>query len=238
MSKYSRFKKTDPKLYKIEYDESIKMIGNQSIENIEYEIKNSIENKVVKLFGIFILSILVSELILGTVVKVSASGFLAFFYVLILALAITFFSYCVFECVKKVQIRNENVNNQSNIFNQVDEFIGIEVDFESEIYKISKIISINPELFYKYIVVLKEKTCKDIYDETTALEKIVEYINDLSFEDEEKMILLKVLLPKINKFDKKIVKYISKREDISYEDTLFVLEELGFAVFSDGTVKW
>ena len=55
---------------------------------------------------------------------------------------------------------------------------------------------------------------------------------------EKKIILYKFLFPYDNEYNNDIVDYLNERDDVSYEEMEFVLLELGFAVFEDGTVKW
>lgn len=111
-------------------------------------------------------------------------------------------------------------------------------DITSEQFKVLTIISKTPEKFCEYIVELKKVLEKGTYNEKLKIDKALDYVENLHLDDGQKKILIKMQFPHFDKYNKDIALYVNDREDISYDDTLFVLEELGFAVFSDGTVKW
>ena len=69
-------------------------------------------------------------------------------------------------------------------------------------------------------------------------EKVIEYINGLDVDYGAKLILFKAEYPATDDYNYEIVEYLNSRDDISYEDTVTILTELGFTVASDGTVTW
>lgn len=69
-------------------------------------------------------------------------------------------------------------------------------------------------------------------------EKVIGYINGLDVDYGAKLILFKAEYPATDDYNYEIVEYLNSRDDISYEDTVTILTELGFTVASDGTVTW
>ncbi len=72
-------------------------------------------------------------------------------------------------------------------------------------------------------------------------QKVVDYINGLDAEYGEKIILYVSAYPSKESraaYGAEIVDYLSSREDISYEDMVSILTELGFTVRDDGWVTW
>ncbi|MBO5892580.1 MAG: hypothetical protein J6Q30_07735, partial [Oscillospiraceae bacterium] len=53
-----------------------------------------------------------------------------------------------------------------------------------------------------------------------------------------KIILYKMRFPNDHRYNNDIIDYLNDREDISHDDMVFILEELGFVVFEDGRIKW
>lgn len=68
--------------------------------------------------------------------------------------------------------------------------------------------------------------------------KIINYLNGLSADYGTKLILFKKEFPGDDTYNKEIVEYLNKRNDLSYSDIETILKELGFTVTSDGTVRW
>lgn len=75
-------------------------------------------------------------------------------------------------------------------------------------------------------------------DSGTRKEKVIEYLNDLDIDYYEKLILFKSEYNADDTYNNEIVEYLNGREDISYEDTVTILKELGFKVDSKGNVDW
>lgn len=69
-------------------------------------------------------------------------------------------------------------------------------------------------------------------------EKVIDYINNLDADYETKLILFKSEYPSDNTYNAEIVEYLNNREDVSYDEMVDILTELGFTVTDDGIVKW
>lgn len=68
-------------------------------------------------------------------------------------------------------------------------------------------------------------------------EKVAEYINNLDADYGEKIILFKSEYQADDSYNYEIIEYLNSREDISYEEMVTILKELGFTVKGD-TVTW
>ena len=68
--------------------------------------------------------------------------------------------------------------------------------------------------------------------------KVIEYINSLDADYGEKIIMFKSVYNADDTYNSAIVEYLNGREDISYEEMVSILKELGFTVHSDGRVTW
>ena len=68
--------------------------------------------------------------------------------------------------------------------------------------------------------------------------KVLEYINQLDADYGEKIILYKSEYPVDDRYNAEIVDYLNSRDDISYDEMVTILTELGFRVLEDGTVRW
>lgn len=106
-------------------------------------------------------------------------------------------------------------------------------------YKIASIVSYDAYEYCEYMAELKEIVEKGTYSDELKQERVIDSINNNDyFEYGEKIILYRFLFPYDNEYNNDIVDYLNERDDVSYEEMEFVLLELGFAVFEDGTVKW
>lgn len=105
-------------------------------------------------------------------------------------------------------------------------------------YTLAGMISDDPLTYCEYIVELDKTLSKGSYGIDLQKEKATEYVNNLSLDYGQRIILFKIQFPSDTTYCSDIVDYINERDDISYDDAVFILEELGFAVFDDGTVKW
>jgi hypothetical protein len=75
-------------------------------------------------------------------------------------------------------------------------------------------------------------------DSGTRKEKVLDYLNNLDIDYYEKLILFKSEYNADDTYNYEIVEYLNGRADISYEDTVIILKELGFKVDSNGYVTW
>ena len=72
----------------------------------------------------------------------------------------------------------------------------------------------------------------------TAKSKKLAYINSLDIDYGARLILYKSQYESDNTYNYEILEYINNIQEFTYEDRVAILEELGFTVFSDGTVQW
>lgn len=105
-------------------------------------------------------------------------------------------------------------------------------------YILAKKVADNVDQYCEYMAELRDMTVQATYSEDIKKEKANDYLNNLSLDYGQKIILFRIQFPEDNTYNSDIVDYLNERDDISYDDMVFILEELGFAVFSDGTVKW
>jgi hypothetical protein len=112
-------------------------------------------------------------------------------------------------------------------------------------YTLSKAVSDDFLTFYKYRGDLFDlKADKDEDGKTISgskKEKVIDYINNMNLDYGQKIILYRSMYD--SKEDRKnynndILDYLNSRDDISYEDTVTILKELGFTVDSNGNVYW
>jgi hypothetical protein len=68
--------------------------------------------------------------------------------------------------------------------------------------------------------------------------KVMEYISNLDIDYEEKLILYKSEYKSDNRYNVAIVNYLNNNPNISYEQMMMILAELGFNVTADGRVTW
>ncbi len=69
-------------------------------------------------------------------------------------------------------------------------------------------------------------------------EKVIDYINSLDIEYGQAIILFKMQYKSDDTYNKDIVDYLNGRDDISREDMITILEELGATIDSRGQVWW
>jgi hypothetical protein len=72
----------------------------------------------------------------------------------------------------------------------------------------------------------------------SAKNKKVEYINGLDIDYGAKLIMFKDLYPADDTYNYEIIEYLNGRADLTYEDRVTILEEIGFTVRINGTVYW
>lgn len=69
-------------------------------------------------------------------------------------------------------------------------------------------------------------------------EKFIDYINILDIEYGEKIILLKSHYKTDDRYNQEIIDYLNNRADISTEEMILILKELGFTVDDDLNIYW
>ncbi len=73
----------------------------------------------------------------------------------------------------------------------------------------------------------------------SAKEKKKDYIFGLDLDEGQKYILFKTEYPKDDTYNNEIIDYLNSRDDISYDEMVTILEELGFIIGADGvTITW
>lgn len=82
----------------------------------------------------------------------------------------------------------------------------------------------------------KDKNGKSISG--SRKEKVIEYINNLDADYYVKIILFKSEYNADDTYNNEIIDYLNGREDISYEEMVAILKELGFNVDSKGNISW
>lgn len=69
-------------------------------------------------------------------------------------------------------------------------------------------------------------------------EKVLDYINGLDIDYGAKLILFKNEYNSDDESNEEIIEYLNSRSDISFEEEVAILRELGFTVTDDGTIYW
>lgn len=69
-------------------------------------------------------------------------------------------------------------------------------------------------------------------------QKVIEYIDSLDVDLEEKMILFKFQYPSDDTYNYQILEYLNNRTDISDAEKKVILKDLDFTIDDDGTVRW
>lgn len=111
-----------------------------------------------------------------------------------------------------------------------------------ERYTVSKAIASDVVKYREYVKDLDDiKADKDENGKSISgsrKEKVIAYINNLDADYGEKIIMFKSVYNADDTYNNDIVEYLNNRTDISYEETVTILRELGFTVHSDGRVTW
>ncbi|MBR2388153.1 MAG: hypothetical protein IKB02_05460 [Clostridia bacterium] len=82
----------------------------------------------------------------------------------------------------------------------------------------------------------KDKSGKSIRG--SRKEKVAEYVNSLDIDYGERLILFKGEYKADDTYNMEIIDYLNNREDISYDEMVSILKELGFEVDSEGNITW
>lgn len=111
-------------------------------------------------------------------------------------------------------------------------------------YTMSKAISDDFLEYYGYKDAMNDFDAKDENGETVSglkKERVIDYLNGLDLDYGQKIILFRSMYDSKDDratYNADILDYLNSRQDISYEDTVTILEELGFKVYGDGRVTW
>lgn len=111
-----------------------------------------------------------------------------------------------------------------------------------EKYSLAKAAAGDVVTYRSYTSALNElKADKDSNGKTISgsrKAKVAEYINGLSADYGEKIILFKSEYPSDDTYNYEIIDYLNNREDITYSEMETILKELGFTVDAAGNVRW
>lgn len=111
-----------------------------------------------------------------------------------------------------------------------------------EKYSLAKAAAGDVVTYRSYASALNElKADKDSNGKTISgsrKAKVADYINGLSADYGEKIILFKSEYPSDDTYNYEIIDYLNNREDITYSEMETILKELGFTVDAAGNVRW
>ena len=111
-----------------------------------------------------------------------------------------------------------------------------------EKYSLAKAAAGDVVTYRSYTSALNElKADKDSNGKTISgsrKAKVADYINGLSADYGEKIILFKSEYPSDDTYNYEIIDYLNNREDITYSEMETILKELGFTVDAAGNVRW
>lgn len=111
-----------------------------------------------------------------------------------------------------------------------------------EKYTLSRAVSDDVAVYRQYTKALndisadKDADGKSISGSRKA--KVIQYLNGLDADYYSKLILFKMEYNADDTYNREIIEYLNGRNDISFEEEVTILRELGFTVTADGTVRW
>jgi len=111
-----------------------------------------------------------------------------------------------------------------------------------EKFKVAKLIENDVVQFRKYtseIAALESDKDEDGDPISGSVKaKAARYIDNLNIDYGQKLIFFKFQYKKDDTYNYEILDYLYNKDDVSYEDKVAILKELGFAVSKDGNVTW
>ena len=111
-----------------------------------------------------------------------------------------------------------------------------------EKYTLSKVVVDDVVEYRRYTKSLNELKADVDEDGNTISgskkEKTIDWINNLDLEYGKKIILFKSRYKADDTYNYDIIEYLNERKDISYQDAVTILTELGFTVHEDDTITW
>jgi hypothetical protein len=109
-------------------------------------------------------------------------------------------------------------------------------------YTLSRAVSDDVAVYRQYTKALNDIKADKYADGRTVngsrKTKVVDYLNNLDADYYTKIILFKMEYNADDTYNREIIEYLNGRADISYEEEVTILKELGFTVLPDGTVRW
>lgn len=111
-----------------------------------------------------------------------------------------------------------------------------------EKYTLSRAVSDDVAVYRQYTKALNDISAdKDADGKSISgsrKEKVIQYLNGLDADYYSKLILFKMEYNADDTYNNEIIEYLNSRNDISFEEEVTILRELGFTVTADGTVRW
>ena len=108
-----------------------------------------------------------------------------------------------------------------------------------EEYLLATMVAYDVDSYCEHMAELRDMLGKGTYGEDVQKELVIDRLNaDETLEYGEKIILYRYVFPYDVEYCNDIVDYLNERDDVTYDEMVYILEMLGFAVFEDGTVKW
>ena len=111
-----------------------------------------------------------------------------------------------------------------------------------EKYTLSRAVSDDVAVYRQYTKALNDISAdKDADGKSISgsrKTKVINYLNDLDADYYAKLILFKMEYNADDTYNREIIEYLNGRNDISFEEEVTILRELGFTVDADGTVRW
>lgn len=120
------------------------------------------------------------------------------------------------------------------IENNPEEALGVTL----EQYKIAKIIAADSTNYCLNISEVKSFISKYSNNNDLQIDNATEYINSLSWDYGQKIIMYKLLFLSDNSYNNDIIDYLNERDDISYSEMEYILINMDFEVDDDGYVYW
>ena len=111
-----------------------------------------------------------------------------------------------------------------------------------EKYTLSRAVSDDVAVYRQYTKALNDisadKTADGKSISGSRKTKVIDYLNNLDADYYAKLILFKMEYNADDTYNREIIEYLNGRNDISFEEEVTILRELGFTVDADGTVRW
>lgn len=109
-------------------------------------------------------------------------------------------------------------------------------------YRLAETVYGDFPTYYQHKKALDGFDAKDKYGNTVSglkKKRVFDYINGLPMDAGEKMIMYKSYYKSNDDYNRQIIDYLNKRDDISYQEMVDILVELGFKISADGrTITW
>ena len=131
-----------------------------------------------------------------------------------------------FVCISQITISPQTNNNSTT----------------SEEYFTAKLIALKMDgldsAYSDYILEAYEIDRKGNYTYGVGKEAVIAYINDLDIDYGKRIIIFRLIYQTDNTYNNDIVEYLNSRDDITYDDEVYILTHLGMTVDSNGNVYW